>query len=331
MKRRTPISVAIGAIIAAAGLVAAPIAQAQPASPVESNTPVLHQAATTKSEQRRVSNYWTAERMRSAQQLNVRPDSGWHPSKVETGEPEVQKGYPGKKKKPSADGSYLGGPWTGGGAVVQTTGKVFFTLDGVDYVCSGSVTPASNKSTVSTAGHCVNEGPGDYATNFAFVPGYDDGDAPYGTWTASTLTTSEQWRTQGDFNYDIGFAIVAPLDGQSLADVVGSQSIGFNQPRGDFLYSFGYPQAAPYDGSTLDYCSDTATDDVIGGSDDQRLDCNMTGGSSGGPWFDGFNATAGTGVQVSVNSFGYQGEKNAMYGPYFGTVIEDVYNSLQGD
>ena len=331
MKRRTPMSVAIGSVIAIAGLIAAPIAQAQPVRPAEPNAPVMHRAATTKAEQRRVSNYWTPDRMRSAKQRNVRPGAGWQPSKVKTGEPKVEKGQRGTKPEPNADTSYLGGPWTGGGAVVQTTGKVFFTLAGVDYVCSGSVTPAGNKSTVATAGHCVNEGPGDYATNFAFVPGYDDGDAPYGTWTASTLTTSEQWRTEGDFNYDIGFAIVSELDGQSLADAVGSQSIGFNQSRGDFLYSFGYPQASPYDGTTLDYCSDTATDDTIGGSDDQRLDCNMTGGSSGGPWFDGFDESAGTGVQVSVNSFGYTSESDAMYGPYFGSVIQDVYNSIEGD
>jgi V8-like Glu-specific endopeptidase len=35
---------------------------------------------------------------------------------------------------------------------------------------------------VSTAGHCVNEGPGDFATNWAFVPAYNNGSAPFGTW-----------------------------------------------------------------------------------------------------------------------------------------------------
>lgn len=108
---------------------------------------------------------------------------------------------------------------------------MFFTLDGTDYVCSGNAVQADNKSTVSTAGHCVNEGPGSYATNFVFVPAYHDGVAPYGKWAATSLTTSEQWRTEGDFNYDIGFAVVGQVDGQSLTDVVGSQSVSFNQPR----------------------------------------------------------------------------------------------------
>ena len=30
---------------------------------------------------------------------------------------------------------------------------------------------------------------------------------------------------------------------------------------------------------------------------------------------------------MSLNSFGYTGEKNAMYGPYFGTVIENLFAS----
>lgn len=328
MKRMPPIAAAIATVIAAAGLAAAPTAQAEPHQP----TPTVHQAATSKAAQQKVNDYWTADRMKSAQQLTVHPSAGWKPSKVETGKPTIQKGNAGHgkgKKPPKADGDVLGAPWTGGGAVVKTTGKVFFTLGGTDYVCSGSAIQSDNKNTVSTAGHCVNEGPGEYATNFAFVPGYDDGAAPYGKWSASSLTTSEQWRTQGDFNYDIGFAVVGQLDGKNLTDVVGSQSVGFSQPRGEFLFSFGYPQAAPYDGTTLDYCSATSGPDTLGGSDDQRLDCNMTGGSSGGPWFDDFDETAGTGIQVSVNSFGYTSEKNAMYGPYFGSVIEDVYSSAQ--
>lgn len=70
---------------------------------------------------------------------------------------------------------------------VKHIGKIFFTLGGANYVCSGNSVTAANKSTVSTAGHCVNEGPGAYATNFVFVPAYLNGAAPYGKWTAKAL------------------------------------------------------------------------------------------------------------------------------------------------
>ena len=222
---------------------------------------------------------------------------------------------------------YLGGPWNGGGQVVASTGKVFFTLGGSDYVCSGNVVTSTSRDLVTTAGHCVNEGPGAFATNFAFVPAYRNGAAPYGTFVARQLTTTSQWGNSGDFNYDVGMAALNTAGGQHVADAVGTQGIAFNQPRGQFLYAFGYPAAAPYNGQVLDYCSDDATNDTLGGSNDERLDCNMTGGSSGGPWLAGFNESSGTGTQVSVNSFGYQGERNAMYGPYFGSVIQSLYNA----
>lgn len=339
MMRIPPIAAAIATVITAAGLAAAPTAQAEPQHPRAQSEATLHRAATTQAAQRKVDDYWSADRMKAAEQRNIHPSAGWQPSRVETGAPSVEQGSnriadaesksKDSKSTDSDDKANLGGPWTGGGAVVKTTGKVFFTLGDTDYVCSGNAIESDNKNTVSTAGHCLNEGPGDYATNFAFVPGYDDGSAPYGKWTATSLATSEQWRTEGDFNYDIGFAVVGKVDGKNLTDVVGSQSVGFSQPRGEFLYSFGYPQAAPYDGTTLDYCSATSGADTFGDSDDQRLDCNMTGGSSGGPWFGDFDQSAGTGVQVSVNSFGYNSETDAMYGPYFGSVIKGVYDSAQ--
>ncbi|HKU35520.1 MAG TPA: hypothetical protein VJP90_08220, partial [Paenarthrobacter sp.] len=105
---------------------------------------------------------------------------------------------------------------------VKHIGKIFFTLGGANYVCSGNSVTAANKSTVSTAGHCVNEGPGAYATNFVFVPAYLNGSAPYGKWTARALYSPSQWANNGNMQYDTAFAVVNTLNGQKLADVVGS-------------------------------------------------------------------------------------------------------------
>jgi hypothetical protein len=60
--------------------------------------------------------------------------------------------------------------------------------------------------------------------------------------------------------------------------------------------------------------------DTYGGSTDQGLACNMTGGSSGGGWIQ-------DGQLASVTSFGYTGIKNILWGPYFGTVIQQVYTA----
>jgi len=50
----------------------------------------------------------------------------------------------------------------------------------------------------------------------------------------------------------------------------------------------------------------------------------MTGGSSGGPWFIG---TGSAGFQNSINSYGYGTRATTMFGPYWGTVIQQAYNS----
>ena len=142
-----------------------------------------HAAATTKAEQQRIETYWTPSRMKNAIPVGAKVDSQ-------------------AAKKPNAAAS----------AVQETPqprfGKVFFTLGGSNYVCSGTATSSSNGDVVTTAGHCLNEGPGAFATNFAFVPAYDNGAAPYGTWTAQTLYTTSAWAGSGDFDYDVGFAVM---------------------------------------------------------------------------------------------------------------------------
>ena len=208
---------------------------------------------------------------------------------------------------------------------VKHIGKIFFTLGGSNYVCSGNSVTAANKSTVSTAGHCVNEGPGAYATNFVFVPAYLNGSAPYGKWTARALYSPTQWASNGNMQYDTAFAVMNTLNGQRLADVVGSSGVQFNAARGLSYKSFGYPAAPPFNGESLKSCSGTATNDPYNPQfATQGIPCNMTGGSSGGPWFIG-NSSGG--YQNSINSYGYGSNSNTMYGPYWGSVIQSTYTT----
>ncbi|MGG5751962.1 trypsin-like serine peptidase [Zafaria sp. Z1313] len=207
---------------------------------------------------------------------------------------------------------------------VPHIGKVFFTLGGQDYVCSGNSVVSGNDSVVSTAGHCLNEGPGSFASEFVFVPAYENGSAPYGQWPAETLYAPTAWIQQGDMSVDTAFAVLAEQGGQSLADAVGASGVQFNAPTGQQYTAYGYPAASPFNGQTLKSCSGTATPDSINpGFGTQGIPCDMTGGSSGGPWF--INATHG-GYQNSVNSYGYGGV-NAMFGPRWANVIQDSYEA----
>ncbi|TMR10335.1 peptidase [Nonomuraea turkmeniaca] len=295
--------------------------------------PAQHAAADSVSEQRQVLGYWTEQKMESAEPLAAPgPKKGMKLATADGGNP--WSAAPTKEPaSASAGGQALqaarsgGEPWTGGGAVVKTTGRIFFTTQGRNASCSGSAVTSANRSVVITAGHCVKLN-GAFHTNWVFVPGYDKGARPFGTWAATKLLTTQQWNAREDVNFDMAAAVVAPLGGKTLVDVVGGQGVAFNQQRRQQMYSFGYPAAAPYDGSKLVYCSGRTFDDFLM-SDDLGLTCNMTGGSSGGPWMQSFSESTGLGTVNSVNSFKYNFAPNWMFGPYFGNEAQAVYQAAQ--
>lgn len=278
--------------------------------------------------------YWTPERMKNAVSGDVLATKALTRAPATVGlsdlpvSPELGHAVTIEGKKaasPAAPSPAVDRKANAGESSVSHIGKVFFTLGGVNYVCSGNSVTSANQSTVSTAGHCLNEGPGAFASNFTFVPAYLDGAAPYGKWTAKALYTTSQWSSNGNIQYDTGFAVMNTLNGQKLSDVVGASGVQFNAARGLAYKSFGYPAASPFTGESLKSCSGTATNDPNNPQyNTQGIPCNMTGGSSGGPWFIG---TSSSGYQNSVNSYGYGSNSSNMYGPYWGTVIRGTYQT----
>ncbi|MQA93554.1 MAG: peptidase [Streptosporangiales bacterium] len=318
------------AAVTAAGVMALAMASA-PASaaprtvPADGADPVVHTAAATPRAQSAIERYWTPRRMAKAVPLDLIDLGKQRLGRVARGVPKVV---------PSGDAllgplaaNEPGGPWTGGGKVKTTSGRVFFTFQGRNASCSGNAVTSANKSVVMTAGHCVKM-EGAFHTNWVFVPGYDNGARPHGTWSATKLLTTPQWQASEDLNYDVGAAVVAPNNGQRLTDVVGSQGVAFNQARGQQMYAFGFPAAAPYDGESLIYCSGRVFNDFLL-SNDLGMTCDMTGGSSGGPWFLSFNESTGAGLQNSVNSFKYNFISTWMFGPYFGADAQRLYETAQ--
>ncbi|MBO0811594.1 MAG: cadherin-like domain-containing protein, partial [Microlunatus sp.] len=205
--------------------------------------------------------------------------------------------------------------------------------------------------------------PGVYVRNFVFVPGYNGNASdvsPYGVYAATKLRAAGSWINNANFSYDVGFVTVGgqtqgPKKGALVANAQGSQGLGFNLARHKYVENFGYPAASPYNGKVVDYSAgyalnadengsaagNTVAKDDPDGSNDQVVNSNLTGGSSGGPWFYDFNESTGGGTQVSVNSFSYVGltaaqqreykiPKYNMWGPYFGTGIENLFDAVQG-
>jgi hypothetical protein len=229
---------------------------------VESKTVTQSKAA--------VATYWSAERMQQAKPAEQRFGGA----------------APGQAKKAAPlpwTSEEITTPYTQ--APTSTHGKVFFTLGGNDYVCSGTALLSGNKSVVWTAGHCVNEGPGTFATNWQFVPAYKDGSAPLGAYVAENLFTTSAWGNSGDFSYDLGAAVVGPAGGTALTDRVGGRGIAFNYDRNQNYVSYGYPAAPPFTGERLWTCtSPLQTSDSSASPATMGIGCDMTGGSSGGGW-----------------------------------------------
>jgi len=272
------------------GLLSAPAQAAQPA-----------EAKAVQQSRAEVVHYWTPERMRTAVPLDRTKGAGGK-------KPRAQ--FPFTRYEP--------------GTYNPAHGKVFFSDGGTNYVCSGTALTSGNKSVVWTAGHCVNEGPGAYYTNWAFVPAYKDGARPYGTWTARTLLTTSAWRTGGDFSHDLGAAVVNTNGGATLTDTVGSRGAAFNQSPWQHYLSHGYPAAPPFSGGRMYICeADLGTQDTSANPPTLGIGCDMTGGSSGGGWVVGNNV-------LSVNSYGYSNQPNVMYGPYQDSIAQQLYTAAGG-
>lgn len=283
-------------------------------------------AGPAQSEHDRIVAHWTTARMAAATPRDFIRDA---------------KGNFAAKGKPSPGGGATGASWTGGGPIVYLSGKVYFEMGGGAWICSGSVVNDEGRpgySLVLTAGHCaVDETTGAFATSWMFIPDFDG--APsytcsatvYGCWTSAGLFVHYGFAHAGAFNtqattHDWAFAVVGP-GGKSNTqlDALGSFSIGFPAAAtGASVDAFGYPASGKYHGSDLTYCAGKTFLDVLNANQTWGLACDMTGGSSGGPWLSSF--VAGSGTLTSLNSYGYGGIRN-MYGPIFDANTSATYTA----
>jgi V8-like Glu-specific endopeptidase len=200
------------------------------------------------------------------------------------------------------------------GPVIRDTGKVFFTLDGTDYVCSGAAVGGPSAAVVVTAAHCVTDGYGGWATNWVFIPGYNDGNKPYGSFPSRRFLVSRQWNAGMDETYDVAFVAVSGLS--------NGLPIAFDEDPGS-AYVFGYPAEPPYTGNRLRYCDGPLTPDPSNPGGDVGVSCDMTAGDSGGPWLTGYSPATGT--VVGVSAFKYSDNDQVLYGVLFGRTARELY------
>jgi hypothetical protein len=303
----------------------------------------LADATRAAAEHARIVAYWTPARLAAATPRDyVRDSSGrYHLA------PNAKPGGGG------GGGNTTGSSWPNGkGKVYTATGKVYFQMNGSGWVCSGTALGDSRASysLVITAGHCVYDeenGNGQlsgFATNWMFIPQYDSSptltcaNTTLGCWTATALVVNGGFARAGAFNdqathYDWGLAVVG-AGGKSNSQLDGTVgTFGYQasaMSANTVVDAFGYPAAQKYHGNDLVYCQGPIGFDALNSNSTYKLPCGMTGGSSGGPWFSGFDASTGdTGTIQSLNSYGYSGQSN-MYGPMFNADTTATYNAANG-
>ncbi len=295
--------------VPAAAVLAAGLALAAPAGPAAatptapgSGGAAVHDQAVTAAQQRAVLDYWTPERIAAL-------------------------------TEPASDNAPVqgpdGAPWTGSDTLSRTVGRLFFTDHGEDASCTATVVDSATRSTVVTAGHCVNNtdllGEDDqWTTHVMFVPGYHDGRAPYGRFTGRLAVADATWLHNDQVDsatydaYDQAFVSLNPDSrGRRVQDAVGAaQRLGLDRPGNRKVDEFGYPRSASdpareglpeYTGARLAHCvgparQDPGTADFPAPEGQWGTACVMGGGSSGGPRLAGFDPATGLGTVVGTNT-----------------------------
>ena len=184
------------------------------------------------------------------------------------------------------------------------------------HFCTASVVDSPAGNLVITAAHCLT---GRQASQFVFVPGYDNGQAPYGVWPVRDMITDRDWRSASDPDDDVAFLV---LD-RSVQGVTGGERLGTGQPPSQLVTVIGYPDNRDTAITCLNYSgafSATQLEFRCGG---------YTAGTSGGPLLADIDAATGLGTVIGVIG-GYQqgGRTDAIsYAATLGTDSAALYQA----
>jgi hypothetical protein len=298
--------------------------------------PVAHHRAAGAAGTGTILDYWTSERLRSAEprRLGSAPAgfgaphrtataAGGSPGSVTPAPPTVDPPAGGPSARPLPDDPGATAYVVPDSDLPPNTvhGKVFAKDRSGPFQCSATSVNSTSRSVVVTAGHCVRLKPFGWAKKFIFIPSYRDGAQPYGAWEWSSFHVAHRWARKQNSNYDFAAVAMSPRAGLAVQDAVGGAGFAWNQPRAQTYRSFGYPSNF-FAGERMMGCLSTsrAGPDFGPGPQMQGMICDMGKGSSGGGWL-----TEG-GLLNSVQSLG---RRDFSAGPYFGKSARRALNRAQ--
>ncbi len=177
----------------------------------------------------------------------------------------------------------------------RNVGKLFFTTPGGNAYCTASVISGNNN--IVTAAHCCHAGPGGgFFSNWAFAPAIRKTNRPFGTFPWASLTVLTEWGTSGTRRSDVCVLTLGPnASGQNVSATVGWLGRSWNFGPTQHNFTFGYPSDIR-SGDFQYWCAAETfgASGACGGIDVLNMGCNMTFGSSGGPWIRKFKQLKST-------------------------------------
>ncbi|WP_225446898.1 serine protease [Streptacidiphilus sp. PB12-B1b] len=194
-------------------------------------------------------------------------------------------------------------------------GALFGAGIGSGHYCTASVVDSPAGDLIVTAAHCLSGDP----SGTVFVPGYRNGSAPYGVWKVLRAVENANWTANTDPDYDVAFAVLAPLHGKAIQQVVGGNRLGVNQSPSQMVTLTGYPDSASAPITCDNYTAPY-------GSTQMHITCaSYTDGTSGSPWV--IPGAHGSGTVLGVIGGFEQGgyTPDVSYSVYFDDSVGSLY------
>ena len=205
-------------------------------------------------------------------------------------------------------------------------GALFVREPGGDHFCTASVVDSPGQDLLITAAHCINGGKnGGYRRDLVFVPGYRDGQAPFGIWEVAKLLVAPQWASSSDPDFDIGFVVLKSHDGRNIEDILGANRLNLDTGYRYLVRVTGYPDGAQAPIACRNWTSRESGTQL-------RFECGgYTGGTSGSPWVTRFNPRTRNGTIVGVIGGYQEGGSTAgvSYSPILGEQVQQLYRQAE--
>ena len=226
-------------------------------------------------------------------------------------------------------------------AGTPTTGALFTVSNGTlgYHFCTASVVHSPRGNLLITAAHCVTG----RSNPIAFVPGYHDGQTPYGSWYVSRVFVDQAWSASGSIEDDVAFLQVkADTAGTEIEDVTGANQLGLSEPAGQLTQVIGYPDGSSEPvvcenqtkafgaGSTGMVNGNGATGAASTGATQLEFDCGgYPDGTSGSPFLVQVNKATGEGTVTGVIGGYQQGgdSPSVSYSIAFGSNVGALYQT----